>query len=73
MSIAKDQAQDILDQLAFLPFEAGLPIIRNFRSFPELPGIYAVRHRMKELLYLGKTSATIRNRGNFTESDGTAA
>ena len=56
MSIAKDQAQDILDRLAFLPFEAGLPIIRSFRSFPELPGIYAVRHRTEGLLYLGKTN-----------------
>lgn len=56
MSIAKDQAQGILDRLAFLPFEAGLPIIRNFRSFPELPGIYAVRHCTEGLLYLGKTN-----------------
>jgi GIY-YIG catalytic domain len=56
MSIAKDQAQTILDRLAFLPFDAGLPIVRNFRSFPELPGIYAVRHRTEGLLYLGKTN-----------------
>jgi excinuclease UvrABC nuclease subunit len=56
MSIAKDQAQNILDRLAFLPFESGLPIVRNFRSFPELPGIYAVRHCTEGLLYLGKTN-----------------
>ena len=82
MSIAKDQAQTILDRLAFLPFEAGLPIVRNFRSFPELPGIYAVRHRTEGLLYLGKTnnlstrfnggpSAIIRDGGDSAESDGT--
>lgn len=56
MSIAKDQAQNILDRLAFSPFDVGLPIVRNFRSFPELPGIYAVRHRTEGLLYLGKTN-----------------
>lgn len=56
MPIAKDQAQDILDRLAFSPFDEGLSIVHNFRSFPELPGIYAVRHRTEGLLYLGKTN-----------------
>ena len=54
--IMKQQAQEILERLSFLPFEDCLPMSRCFRQFPELPRIYAIRHQTEGLLYLGKTN-----------------
>jgi hypothetical protein len=61
--IAKQQAQEILGRLSFLPFEDCLPMSRSFRQFPELPGIYAIRHQTEGLLYLRKTN-NLSNRFN---------
>jgi hypothetical protein len=52
----QQEAQQILETLAFTPFEQCLVIDRKFAQFPARPGIYAVRHRIEGLLYLGKTN-----------------
>lgn len=57
------QAQAILDQIAFTPFDQCQPLIREFQSIPAYPGIYAVRHRTDGLLYIGKTKNL---RGRFS-------
>jgi GIY-YIG catalytic domain len=57
------QARKILDTIAFMPFEQGQPLTRGFESIPARPGIYAVRHRTHELLYIGKTKSL---RGRFS-------
>ncbi|AFY59353.1 GIY-YIG nuclease family protein [Synechococcus sp. PCC 6312] len=49
------QAQDILDAIAFTPFECCQPISRDFMDIPCRPGVYAIRHRTRGLLYIGKT------------------
>lgn len=49
------QAQKILDEIAFTPFEVGLPLDRKFKNVPMRPGIYAIGHRTDGLLYIGKT------------------
>lgn len=51
----KAQAQQILDMIAFMPFEKCLPVSRRFSNISPRPGIYAVRHRENGLLYIGKT------------------
>ena len=51
----KAQAQRILDDIAFIPFELCLPLGRRFENVPIRPGIYAVRHKTDGLLYIGKT------------------
>jgi GIY-YIG catalytic domain len=56
MTTSQQQAQQILNNLAFSPFEQCLEIDRKFDTFPTRPGIYAVRHRTEGLLYLGKTN-----------------
>jgi excinuclease UvrABC nuclease subunit len=57
------QAQKLLDQIAFTPFEQCQPLTREFQSIPARPGIYAVRHRSDGLLYIGKTKSL---RGRFS-------
>lgn len=49
-------ATDILNYLAFSAFEDGIEISRDFKSLPNRPGIYAVRHRSYGVLYIGKTN-----------------
>jgi GIY-YIG catalytic domain len=56
MTDSQQQAKVILDRLAFMPFEQCLAIDRQFNHFPARPGIYAIRHRIEGLLYLGKTN-----------------
>ena len=58
------QARKILDSIAFMPFEQCQPLTRGFESIPPRPGIYAVRHRTDELLYVGKTKSL---RGRFSD------
>jgi excinuclease UvrABC nuclease subunit len=60
---SEKQAQIILDQIAFIPFEQCQPLSREFQSIPARPGIYAVRHRTDGLLYIGKTKSL---RGRFS-------
>jgi excinuclease UvrABC nuclease subunit len=57
------QAQRILDMIAFRPFEQCQPLTRTFEKLPARPGIYAVRHRIDGLLYIGKTKSL---RGRFS-------
>jgi hypothetical protein len=52
----QQEAQQILDSLAFKPFEECEPIARDFKHLPARPGIYAIRHQAEGLLYLGKTN-----------------
>jgi excinuclease UvrABC nuclease subunit len=49
------QAQEILAILMALPFAECVPITKSFAELTTQPGIYAVRHRIKGLLYVGKT------------------
>jgi excinuclease UvrABC nuclease subunit len=56
------QAQRILDEIAFTPFEQCQPLSRDFDNIPTRPGIYAIRHRTDGLLYIGKTKSL---RGRF--------
>ena len=57
------QARRILDAIAFTPFEQCQPLTREFGKIPARPGIYAVRHRIDGLLYIGKTKSL---RGRFS-------
>jgi hypothetical protein len=58
----QNQARNVLDAIAFTPFEQCQPLSRNFGDIPDFPGIYAVRHRYRGLLYIGKTKSL---RGRF--------
>ncbi|MGD1908972.1 MAG: GIY-YIG nuclease family protein [Leptolyngbyaceae cyanobacterium] len=57
------QAQNILDEIAFTPFEQCQPLSREFSNLPTRPGIYAIRHKHDGLLYIGKTKSL---RGRFS-------
>jgi excinuclease UvrABC nuclease subunit len=57
------QAREILDAIAFTPFEQCQPLSREFGSIPARPGIYAIRHKTDGLLYIGKTKSL---RGRFS-------
>lgn len=50
----QQEARQILDALAFTPFEQCQPLSRNFENIPSRIGLYAFRHRTEELLYIGK-------------------
>ncbi len=58
----KTQSRQILDAIAFTPFEQCLPLSREFSNLPARPGIYAIRHKTDGLLYIGKTKSL---RGRF--------
>jgi len=60
---AQTQARKILDAIAFTPFEQCQPLNRQFDNIPVRPGIYAIRHRIDGLLYIGKTKSL---RGRFS-------
>ncbi|MUG94830.1 GIY-YIG nuclease family protein [Scytonema sp. UIC 10036] len=55
-------AREILDAIAFTPFEQCLPLSREFGKIPARPGIYAIQHKTDGLLYIGKTKSL---RGRF--------
>lgn len=57
------QARRILDEIAFMHFEQCQSLTRGFESIPSRPGIYAIRHRVRGLLYIGKTKSL---RGRFS-------
>lgn len=59
----QQEARQILDTLAFTPFEQCHPLSHNFNTIPSRPGLYAVRHRADGLLYIGKTKSL---RGRFS-------
>jgi excinuclease UvrABC nuclease subunit len=58
----QNQAISILNTIAFTPFDQCQPLSRDFSDIPARPGIYAVRHRSRGLLYIGKTKSL---RGRF--------
>ncbi|MGB0563714.1 MAG: GIY-YIG nuclease family protein [Spirulinaceae cyanobacterium] len=49
------EARQILDSLAFTPFEQCQPLSRTFKTIPARVGLYALRHASQGLLYIGKT------------------
>lgn len=57
------EARQILDTLASIPFEQCQVIGRDFTNLPPRPGLYAIRHRVIGLLYIGKTKSL---RGRFS-------
>lgn len=57
------QAGDILDAIAFMPFDLCQPLSRDFSTIPARPGIYAIKHKTDGLLYIGKTKSL---RGRFS-------
>jgi hypothetical protein len=50
----RQEARQILDALAFTPFENCIPLSREFEEIPSRLGLYAFRHRTENLLYIGK-------------------
>jgi hypothetical protein len=44
------------NRLAFTDFDLCQEIDRTLSHLPRAPGIYAIRHRIERLLYLGKTN-----------------
>jgi excinuclease UvrABC nuclease subunit len=46
-------AQRVLNQLATMSFEDCHQLTREFKSVPTVPGLYAVRHRVDGILYIG--------------------
>lgn len=59
----KQEAREILNMLAFAPFENCQPLSRTFVTLPARPGLYAVRHKDNGLLYIGKAKSL---RGRFS-------
>jgi hypothetical protein len=53
----RHDAENILNTLAFTPFENCLSLSRAFANIPVRPGLYAVRHKTNGLLYIGKTKS----------------
>lgn len=51
---AQQIACQVLNTLAFTPFEQCQPLSRAFDSVPARVGLYAFRHRTEGLLYIGK-------------------
>ncbi|MGA7934531.1 MAG: GIY-YIG nuclease family protein [Kovacikia sp.] len=49
-------ATEIVNYLAFSDFEQAIEVTREFNSLPKRPGVYAVRHRVRGVLYIGKTN-----------------
>jgi excinuclease UvrABC nuclease subunit len=43
--------------IAFTLFEECQSLNRDFSNIPDLPGIYAIRHKYEGLLYIGKTKS----------------
>jgi excinuclease UvrABC nuclease subunit len=54
MDPIETQAREILHRLLQRPFATCIPISRDFTGLTTKPGIYAIRHRLEGLLYVGK-------------------
>ncbi len=50
----QQEARQILDTLAFTPFDQCHPLSHEFLSIPATAGLYAFRHLTEGLLYIGK-------------------
>jgi GIY-YIG catalytic domain len=51
-----NHATEILNYLAFSSFDDATEITREFEALPNRPGVYAVRHFVQGVLYVGKTN-----------------
>jgi hypothetical protein len=51
-----NDATEILDHLAFSNFDDATEITREFEALLNCPGVYAVRHSIRGVLYVGKTN-----------------
>jgi len=54
MTETEKQARSILTALIEMPFSECVPIARDLTNLTPNPGIYAVRHQVDGLLYIGK-------------------
>ena len=63
MTDLSQEADRILNTLAFQPFDRCQTLQRNLTNVPARPGLYAVRHRTIGLLYIGKSKSL---RGRFS-------
>jgi hypothetical protein len=54
MDPIETQAREILNRILQRPFTTCIPISRDFTGLTTKPGIYAIRHRLEGLLYVGK-------------------
>ena len=52
----QQEARQILDSLAFTPFAQCHPLNHDFYTIPAKVGLYAFRHRIQGLLYIGKAN-----------------
>lgn len=52
----QQEARQILDTLVFTPFDRCHPLSREFNTIPARVGLYAFRHRIEGLLYIGKAN-----------------
>jgi hypothetical protein len=50
------KATEILNYLAFSDFDRAIEVTREFDRLPKRPGVYVVRHRVRGVLYIGKTN-----------------
>ena len=57
----KREAEAILHTLDSIPFQDCIALSKEFRELPMTAGIYAVKHRIMGILYIGKTR-TLRDR-----------
>jgi predicted GIY-YIG superfamily endonuclease len=57
----QSEADRLFADLNTLPFAACCPLTREFRELPPRPGIYAMKHRLHGILYIGK-SGNVRGR-----------
>ena len=51
------EAMRILKLLNEMPFDACCPLTREFAKLPPRPGIYAVKHKSRGILYIGKSGS----------------
>jgi excinuclease UvrABC nuclease subunit len=56
----EEEAQNILDRFALMPFEECYPLSREFSDMPTTAGLYALRHREHGILYIGLAIALRR-------------
>ncbi len=56
-----EEANRILNLLIEMPFENCCPLSREFTLLPNRPGIYAIKHQLQGILYIGK-SGNVRSR-----------
>lgn len=55
------EAARLLTVLSTLPFQDCSPLSREFNELPNRPGIYAIKHSSRGILYIGK-SGNVKSR-----------